>query len=356
MISMNRAKLLTSPHLLEELLAKLRAQGLMPSSLRLIGLLGVGNNATVFSATIDGVHHVLKVYASKARMKVELKQLRKITSPETELFVFEDEMEDFDFSFFIIEMPQGHQLKSADLSPARSQSLADQLVWLHRVRFKQQVSVTTLKRRLQQCRLALDQIEELGLERANYRKILNDLKHLLVTNAEAFRVQKSRIHGDLWWPNVVATPDDVYMIDWDEVRRADAAEDIAKLRIHLWFSKNAFPSRDFFWSAPNHGSRIRTLMRHITATHEAEFGDDLILRLRFYLPLYGLHEIAKLAIGGSITEQILRPSLYKLLAEDVATLAENPLAAVVDLRGTQYYSLLKRSRFERLDGLSGPKH
>lgn len=351
MISMNRAKLLTSSHLLEELLVKLRAQGLMPSSLRLIGLLGVGNNATVFSATIDGVHHVLKVYASKSRMNIELKHLRKITSPDTQLFIFKDEMDSFNFNFFIIEMPQGWQLKSADLTPARSQSLADQLVWLHRVRFKQQVSVTTLKRRLQQCRVALDQIEELGLDRVKYRKILNDLRHLLIENAESFRVQKSRIHGDLWWPNIVATSDDVYMIDWDEVRRADAAEDIAKLRIHLWFSKNAFPSRDFFWSAADHGTKVATLMRHITTTHQLAFDDNVLLRLRFYLPLYGLHEIAKLAIGGSITEPILRSSLYTLLAEDIARLADNPLAAVVNLRGSEYYGLIKRSRLERLDGL-----
>ncbi|HVQ44393.1 MAG TPA: aminoglycoside phosphotransferase family protein [Candidatus Saccharimonadia bacterium] len=348
---MNRARLLTSPHILEELLATLRAQGLMPSSLRLIGLLGVGNNATVFSATIDGVYHVLKVYSSKTRMHAELRHLRKITPPDRQLFIWEEPQEGSIFHFFIVEMPPGHQLRSADLTPPRMQALVEQMVELHRVRFKQRVSVTSLRHRLRQCKIALDQWTALGLDQAQYQQLFRDLERLLDEHAEAFRVKKSRIHGDLWWPNIIATPTGAYLIDWDEVRRADAAEDIAKLRIEVWFSQNAFPSRNFFWSAANHGARLQALMRQITAAHEAEFGDDLLVRLRFYLPLYGLYQLAKLAIGGSITEPILRPSLYRLLAQDIIRLAADPLAPVPDLRGGQYYGLVRRSRTERLDEL-----
>jgi thiamine kinase-like enzyme len=324
----------------------------MPSSLRLIGLLGVGNNASVFSATIDGVHHIIKVYSSRSRLLKELRHLRKITPPDRQLFVWEGDNEEF--NFFVVEMPEGFQLKSAHLSPRRIASIAEQLVWLHRVRFRQRVSVTTLRRRLQQTKIALDQIEELNLDRAVYDKLFKDLEKLLVTHADTFRVQKSRIHGDLWWPNVVATPEDAYLIDWDEVRRADAAEDIAKLRIDLWFAKNAFPSRDFFWSAANHGGRVRSLIREIVFAHEAEFGDDLSTRLRFYLPLYGLYQIAKLAIGGSITEPVLRAPQYRLMAEDLLRLSVDPLVAAPNLQGTEYYALVKRSRYERLDGLTGP--
>ena len=349
---MNKVALLTSPHILEELLAKLRAQGLMPSSLRLIGLLGVGNNATVFSATIDGVYHVLKVYSSKTRMRVELRHLRKVTPADRQILTWEEEeLEGVSFNFFIVEMPPGRQLVSADLSTQRMQSLAEQLVELHRVRFKQLVSVPTLRRRLQQCSIALDQIPELGLHRPTYRQLFKELEGLLNQHGEAFKVKKSRIHGDLWWPNIVATPSDAYLIDWDEVRRADAAEDIAKLRIDLWFSKNAFPSRNFFWSAANHGRKVGSLMRSVVHAHEAEFNDNLALRLRFYLPLYGLYQIAKLAIGGSISEPVLRPSQYRLLAEDIMRLAANPLAPIPSLGGSEYYALVKRSRTERLDGL-----
>lgn len=350
---MNQVQLLTSPHLLEELLSTLRTQGLLPSSLHLIGLLGVGNNATVFSATIDEVHHILKVYSSRDRMRAELKHLQKITPPGRQLFVWEEQAAGFSFNFFIVEMPPGHQLKSTDLTLPRIQSITEQLVELHRVRFKQRVSVASLKRRLQQCAIALDQFEELGLDRAPYQRLFQDLDRLLEAHAEVFKVKKSRIHGDLWWPNIVATPSEAYLIDWDEVRRADAAEDMAKLRIDVWFAKNAFPSRDFFWSAANHGERVGSLMRHLADAHEAEFNDHLLTRLRFYMPLYGLYQIAKLAIGGSIIEPILRPSLYRLLAEDILRLAANPLVAPPDLRGSEYYGLVKRSRSERLDGLSG---
>lgn len=349
---MNHTKLLTSPLVLEELLATLRVQGLMPSSLRLIGLLGVGNNATVFSATIDDVQHIIKVYSSRERMRRELRQLRKVTPTDHQLFSWEEHFAGHSFNFFVLEMPHGRQLKSADLSTIRNHSLGEQLVWLHRMRYKQTVSVPTLRRRLRQCSVALDEFTALGLDRTVYRQLIKDLNQLLTAHADVFAVQKSRIHGDLWWPNIIATSNDAYLIDWDEVRRADAAEDLAKLRIDLWFSQNAFPSRNFFWSGPNHGQKIHSLMWHLTRAHEAEFHDNLLLRLRFYLPFYGLLQIAKLATGGSITEPILRPSLYRLLSEDLLRLASDPLAPPPDLRGSEYFDLVRRSQLERLDGHS----
>lgn len=344
-------KLPITPELLEELLSTLRSQGLMPSSLRLIGLLGEGNNATVFSVTIDDVHHILKVYASKERMMRELRHLRKITPADRLLARWEDEVGGVILNFFIVEMPIGRQFTSKDLTTQRIQSLSDQLVGLHRVKFKQRVSVANLKNRLRQCRIAIEQVEELGLDPAVFRQLFADLRHLLVTNVEAFQIEKSRIHGDLWWPNVVATEEDAYLIDWDEMHRADPVEDLAKLRMHLWFSRNAFPSRNFFWSYANHGKRVQTLMKQLADDHEAEFQNDVRLRMRFYLPLYGLHEVAKLAIGGSIVEPILRAPLYRLLAEDILRLAKDPTACVPDMRGTEYYSLVKTSRTKRLDDL-----
>jgi hypothetical protein len=340
-----------SPELLDELLSTLRTQGLMPSSLRLIGLLGMGNNATVFSVTIDDIYHILKVYDSKERMMRELKHLRKVTPTDRLLTHWEDNVSGVTLNFFIVEMPVGRQFTSKDLTLSRIHSLSDQLVDLHRVRFKQKVSLPSLKSRLHQCRIAIDQAQELGLDPGVFRQLFADLKHLLVTQSKAFQVEKSRIHGDLWWPNVVATEEGVYLIDWDEVRRADPAEDLAKLRIHLWLPRNAFPSRNFFWSAANHGQKVRSLIKQLVSDHEAAFQGDIHLRLRFYLSLYGLHELARLAIGGSIVEPILRPSLYRLLAEDVLRLAQDPIAGIPDLRGSEYYALAKRSRTHRLDEL-----
>lgn len=353
---MNHTDLLTSPELLEELLTTLQVQGLMPSSLRLIGLLGVGNNATVFSVTIDEVYHVLKVYAAKERMRTELKHLRKVTPTDRLLYSWEDQIEGFNFYFFVVEMPPGQQLTSNDLTLARTKSLSEQLVELHRVRFKQRVSVSTLKRRLQQCRIAIDQVERLDLDRTQLQQLFKDLKRLLDERAEAFRIEKSRVHGDLWWPNVISTESGAYLIDWDEMHRADPAEDIAKLRVHLWFPRNAFPSRNFFWTKPSHTFRVQSLMQELITTHDAEFNEDMRLRLRFYLSLYGLKALAELAIGASIVEPILRPSLYRLLAEDVLRLGADPTAAIPNLAGTEYYSLIRRSRIERLDGLPGTHH
>ena len=66
---MNYTPLLTSHQALEEILAVLRSRQLMPSTLQLIGLLGVGNNSTAFAADIGGVPRVRNGYAPPDRLR-----------------------------------------------------------------------------------------------------------------------------------------------------------------------------------------------------------------------------------------------------------------------------------------------
>ncbi|GAC1369866.1 MAG: hypothetical protein NVSMB39_2150 [Candidatus Saccharimonadales bacterium] len=347
---MNHTPLLTSQQALEEVLAVLRAHQLMPSSLHLIGLLGVGNNATVFAADIGGVHHVVKVYASKERMLLELTHLRRVSPRGRRLLTWTDEIEGFDFYFFIHEIPAGRPLMSADLSTARIASLSERLLALHRVRYQQTVSVAGLKRRLQKSAAALGQCDYLGLKRTDFDQLYRLLEKFLDQTPELFAVPKSRIHGDLWWPNIIATDGEAYLIDWDELTRADPAEDIARLRLHIWRSQNSFPSRNFFWSSAGDGLKVKTLIEKIVRDHEAEIGGGLASRLQFYMPLYGLEQLAALARGRSTTEPVLRPSLYRLMAHDSLQLAADPFASPPDFRDSQYYDLVKRSRTQRLDG------
>jgi hypothetical protein len=348
---MNQAELLTSHHALEEILVTLRAHAILPSSLRLIGLLGVGNNATVFAVTIDDIHHILKAYSSRERMARELRHLRKITSSKRRIISWEDDIEGFHFCFFIVEMEHGHPLHSRDVNLPRQKTLVSEIVGLHRVRYRQVVSVAGLRRRWRLAAPGLSQLGSLGLDEQLYLRLYTSLGVLLKENQAVFAVPKSRIHGDLWWPNIVATATEAYLIDWDEMRRADAAEDLAKLRIDLWFSQNAFPSRNFFWSAPSHGGRVGQLMKIMTSDHEKEFNDNLTLRLKFYLPLYGFEQLAKLAAGRSIVEPLLRRPLYNLLAQDFLRLSVNPVGSPPSLLGSEYYALVKLSRTVRLDSL-----
>ena len=186
---------------------------------------------------------------------------------------------------------------SADLTTERIVSLSSQLLALHRVRYRQTVSVVGLKRRLRLAAAALDQCEYLDLNRAEFEQLFSFLGQLLDQDPQIFSVPKSRIHGDLWWPNIIAATGEAYLIDWDELTRADPAEDIARLRGHMWQAQNSFPSRNFFWSSADDGPRVAALMVQIASDHEAELGGKLVQRLQFYLPLYGLEQLAALTRG-----------------------------------------------------------
>ncbi|HEY6737049.1 MAG TPA: aminoglycoside phosphotransferase family protein [Candidatus Saccharimonadia bacterium] len=351
---MNHTPLLTSAEPLAAHLLVLQQQGRLPGDLQLVGLLGTGHNASVFAAVMNDTHHIIKVYASAAQMRKELYHLKRVSPGRSRLIVIDEPATEFDFVFFILEQPPGRQLLSGGLTPGRSAALASQLAGLYQHCYAQSVSVRRLGRELRYARRGLTALAQLQLEPAPYQQLLQRLEVQLSQQSEQLAVPQSLIHGDLWWPNLIAADPGAYIIDWDRVRRADPAEDLAKLRLGFWFPKNAFPSRNFFWTAPTHGARVAQLMQAIADAYQSSLGDSLLPRLRFYAPLMGLHLLAQLANGRSIVEPSLRPSLYQLLAADSLRLAEDPLAPIPDLTGTEYYALIERSRRERLDGHPGP--
>lgn len=327
-----------------QLIDILTTQGLPVEEIRLIGLLGKGTRATAFSVLIDGDYHVLKVYDSSDSLKAELKNLRKVTPKDRFLFWWQERLEDDrKINLAIIEVPEGTELSSGKLNDKTMQIIADRTTQLHSIRYRQRVSHSNLVQQLQRYKKPfLDHIALMSdRDPAPYMKLLDNLKTMLTKNPDLFRTNKSRIHGDLWWPNVIVAKEDVYLIDWESVRRGDAAEDIAKLRVYIYgYRTPAVPT--FFFDAPDHAVQVGELVKTITQQHETALGDETLReRLKFYLPLNCIQELANRYMFGANTKR----AMNRMVADDALALFADPFAPAPDLSSYGYFDEIEAKRF-----------
>ena len=323
-----------------ELIDLLKGQGLPVEEIRLIGLLGKGTRASVFSVLIDGVYHIVKVYQSSETMRAELRNLKKVISKQQFFFSWEERFDNRKLNLVILEVPEGSELNSGLINQTTADRLADRLAELHMIRYRQRVSLTSLREQLERySQPYLAHIRLMGREVGQYQTILDQLHHTLDANEELFRTRKVRIHGDLWWPNVIVAREDVYLVDWESMRRGDAAEDIAKLRIIVYGPRNlSVPT--FFWQSSADGSQLSLLIKTIVERHHELAGDDrLIKRLTFYLPFLAVQELGARYISGD-TKQAMNP----IIADDLLGLAADPLAPPPDLTRYGYFEELERER------------
>lgn len=333
------------PVLERHLIEILAGQGMPIAEVRLIGILGKGSRATVFSVIVDGVHHVLKAYNSQASLRQELKNLKKVIPKDRLLFAWQGTAGDQELNLVIIEVPEGRQLTSDRLNDAMAISLADRMVELHLLRYRQRVAAATLAGNLEHWRIPfLAHIAQMGRPVADYERLLGALKQRLRKEAALFRVAKVRTHGDLWWPNVVTAQEGAYLVDWESMRPGDAAEDIAKFRFYLHYPRNYQPSANFFWQTAEDGAKVSEVMKTLVDRHNELAGDtSLIERLRLYLPYHGVHELAQRYLGSHFEAPADR-ALNEIIADETLTLVESPLANPPDLHRYGYFAAIEATR------------
>ncbi len=325
-----------------ELIELLQAQGLPVEEIRLVGLLGKGNRAIVFSVMIDGVYHVLKVYGSSELMHAELRNLRKVIPKQRFFFSWQEGLGRSKLNIVILEVPEGSELNSSLINQTTADRLADRLAELHVIRYRQRVSLTGLREQLERySQPFLAHIKLMGRDAATYEAILERLRQLLTADEQLFRTRKVRIHGDLWWPNIIVAREDVYLIDWESMRRGDAAEDLAKLRIFV-YGPRTFSGPSFFWKSSDDRLKLSSLIKTIVERHNQQVGDDrLTKRLAFYLPFFCIQELWSLYIHGQ-TERAMNP----IIADDLLGLVADPFAPPPDLTQYGYFEELERERYE----------
>lgn len=319
----------------------LQSQGLPIEEIHLIGLLGKGNRATAFSVTIDGVYHVLKVYDSQESMQAELRNLRKIIPKDRFLFWWQEAESTSPIFIAIIEVPEGSELTSNLLDERVMHQLAINLADLHRLQYKQQVSVGKLKEQFKRWKQPfLDHVTEMGRDIAPYQEGIDKLKDMLESTPDLFRINKARIHGDFWWPNIIVAKEDVYFIDWESVKRGDPAEDIAKLRIFTYgYRSPTVPT--FFWASPSDAPKMSQLMHSIAEQNREVTGDKTLPdRLKFYLPYYCVHEL-----GNRHLFSQTKRAMDQIVADDFLNLLKDPLTPPPTLSSHGYFEEVESLRF-----------
>jgi Phosphotransferase enzyme family len=322
-----------------ELIDLLQGQGWSVAEIYLIGLLGQGNRASVFSVIIDGVHYVLKVYDSKDSLQAELGKLKRM-SKDRLLLWWQEQPHGPQCNLAIIEVPEGRELNSDLLSESVITRLTDRLAELHRIRYRQKVAVNALREAFERYQEPfMAHIALMGRPAAQYGAVSRELSRALRGQPELFRVSKVRIHGDLWWPNIIVAAEDVYLVDWESLRRGDAAEEIATLRLNL-YSQRSVAAPTFFWQAPEHTERVGRLMARIVERDAVSGGSEqLRRRLAFYLPYQAMRYLAERYLAGETAGAI-----NMLLADEFLQLARDPLALPPALTMYNYYDEISAQR------------
>ena len=95
---------------------------------------------------------------------------------------------------------------------------------------------------------------------------------------DAFKSQRTMIHGDLWWDNVLVNNGKVKIVDWLESSEQDYCRDLAQLKVGILDEVLDTHRSKYFFD-------------RILNAYKEEFEDKSIYeRIRYYLPLMYLEE------------------------------------------------------------------
>jgi thiamine kinase-like enzyme len=280
----------------EHLAPLLERRGISVESITPIGLLGAGAQSSVFSILIDGRHHVLKAYQNSDSFDRELKNHRKLSQPPRVILTSRKDQNSMHLDLLLTAVPSGRTLNSSDLTDRVRDQLAEQLLHLHRLRRRQPVRVELQLARFHRVAgPALRQIEIVSPQQATAaRAIMTGAETYFNKYRGHFVVKKTVLHGDLWWSNIIVTPEDVYLIDWENVKSGDVLEDLAKLRVLMDYAYHR-PNSPRFWAGRRQPQRADWFIQGMADQHGRELPDPSIaIRLPFYLILAALTHIKNL--------------------------------------------------------------
>jgi hypothetical protein len=281
--------LLTPEQLVElelDLIALMRAQGMPAQQLKLIGLKGSGDFSSVFAVTINGVHHVLKVYRLEEAFKREIRNLKRQIPKDRFLFIVPAKANKTGYNIVIIEVPDGSSLHETSLTPLVAERLGDALIDLHSLQFKRRpITLPDVQRYFHEARRDAvahgDLFPEIGSQRI--ADAIDAGLAYAKSHAKSFRVSRSRTHNDLWWANVIVAQENAYLIDWENLGRDDYCRDLAFFRLMTYYERSAAPVS--MWESAPDEQAIDTFMDAILSRYPKQFEDG-----SFY-QRYGLYAL-----------------------------------------------------------------
>jgi hypothetical protein len=273
----------------QELTAELKHEGLPVESLQLIGVKGSGSHSTVFSVLIDGHYHVLKVYLEKNALERELKQLRQNIPLDRFFFVWPAHHHRFRYDIVIIEVPEGEAMRSSDLTPKVAAGLAESLIRLHQITSDEIVDQVSIEQRYDEvAEIALVHAKALpDFDEAALKVSLEAGRKFLESHPDLLSVPARQVHGDPWWANIIVAAEEVYLIDWENVKFDDYTEDLAKFRVLMDYIRHELPPT--FWDRPSDRELADPFMEQIFSAYDEVFKDPTMRRrFAFYCLYFGV--------------------------------------------------------------------
>jgi len=255
--------------------------------LEILREIDIGYNSKVYLISIDEKKYAVKMFDERfngtAVCQTEsnnIQKARKVIPDAVPRVLFCSNYVENKFrrEIMVMENAKGIPINEKNLDEKVYENLISVLKRLHSTRTGK-INISNEKKRIDECRNTI--IEFLKNEDIIAKKRV--IKHLdtlreYYFEKTIFNFQKTIIHGDLWWDNILVDSGKIRIIDWLESSEQDYCRDLAQLQIGVL--NELFDSE-----------KSQYFFKKILNTYKREFNDEKIFeRIRYYLSVMYLEE------------------------------------------------------------------
>jgi len=259
-----------------------------PRKVEILQEINVGYNSTVYLVAVDGKECAVKMYSKRfngTKICVEEKnsivRARKVIPEAVPDVVLTSEHaeNEFDREILVMERANGALLNRDVFNQQVFEKLVKLLKRLHNTeteggqRIRERERLVCCRREITRFLKADEVIPE---ERVSEH--LNALERYYRQKRDIFKDERTLIHGDLWWDNIIVDNQKITIVDWVESGEQDYCRDLAQLKIGTFDEiLDAQKSKHFF--------------DRVLEAYVEEFEDEFLYdRMRYYLPMMYLEE------------------------------------------------------------------
>ena len=258
-----------------------------PRSVEILQEIDVGYLSTVYLVSVDGNYYAVKMYNERYNgTKVLLTEQKhimnaRISIPEAVpqvIFYSSSTKNEFNREILVMEKAFGIHLTKDIFNEQVFEELINVLKKLHSSKVNSRPNIDEIERIDNYRKLILQFLKkEEIISQERFSNHLEALRDYYLEKNKLFN-QKTIIHGDLWWDNILVDKGQIKIVDWLESSEQDYCRDLAQLKIGILNELlDINESQRFF--------------EKILNAYKDKFKDETIFeRVRYYLPLLYLEE------------------------------------------------------------------
>jgi len=258
-----------------------------PRSVEILKEIDVGYLSTVYLVSVDGNYYAVKMYNERYNgTKVLLTEQKhimnaRISIPEAVpqvIFYSSSTKNEFHREILVMEKAFGSHLTKDIFNEQVFEELINVLKKLHSSKVNSRPNIDEIERIDNYRKLILQFLKkEEIISQERFSNHLEALRDYYLEKNKLFN-QKTIIHGDLWWDNILVDKGQIKIVDWLESSEQDYCRDLAQLKIGILNELlDINESQRFF--------------EKILNAYKDKFEDETIFeRVRYYLPLLYLEE------------------------------------------------------------------